>query len=77
MFIFFKQIGIVCLKVAKASGATKIVITDIDEKRLEFAKQCGATLTINIKNTTEEKILNTLEDEYFITQAFECNLYLK
>ena len=35
-------IGIVCIKVARACGATNIVVTDIDQNRLEFAKKVGA-----------------------------------
>jgi L-iditol 2-dehydrogenase len=30
-------IGIVCIKVAKALGATLVICTDIDDNRLEFA----------------------------------------
>lgn len=31
-------IGVVCVKVGRASGATRIIVCDIDDKRLEFAK---------------------------------------
>ena len=39
-------IGLVNAMVASASGATDIVCTDIDDKRLEMAKQCGETLVL-------------------------------
>ena len=42
-------IGLVCTKVARASGATRIVIVDVDDKRLEFAKKTGADITLNPK----------------------------
>jgi L-iditol 2-dehydrogenase len=36
-------IGLVCLLVARACGATTIVVTDVKEDRLELAKKLGAT----------------------------------
>ena len=38
-------IGLLCAAVAKALGATEIVVVDIDPSRLEFAKQYAATGT--------------------------------
>ena len=38
-------IGLLCAAVAKALGATEIVVVDIDSSRLEFAKQYAATGT--------------------------------
>ncbi len=40
-------IGLVTLLSAKARGAAQIVVVDMYEKRLEFAKQMGADYTIN------------------------------
>lgn len=40
-------IGLVTLMAARASGATKIVVVDLFQKRLDVAEQLGATYTIN------------------------------
>lgn len=42
-------IGLVNILVARARGATKIIITDIDENRLTVAKKFGADVTVNSK----------------------------
>ncbi len=42
-------IGIVTLLACKAYGATNIIITDVIDKRLEYAKKLGATAVINPK----------------------------
>ncbi|KAK4503443.1 hypothetical protein PRZ48_004358 [Zasmidium cellare] len=39
-------VGLLCMAVAKAFGATKIVAVDINEERLKFAKKYAATHTI-------------------------------
>lgn len=39
-------IGLCCLKIAKAKGAT-CIITDLSDDRLEFAKSWGADVTVN------------------------------
>ncbi|XP_054156264.1 sorbitol dehydrogenase-like [Oppia nitens] len=52
-------IGQMCLAVAKAYGAAKVIITDINEFRLNVAKQMGADQTILIdptKSSTDDGI---------------------
>jgi threonine dehydrogenase-like Zn-dependent dehydrogenase len=49
-------IGLVCLLVAKAFGAEKVVITDIAEERLELARKLGAFAAINVKGLSEEQV---------------------
>lgn len=39
-------IGLLCLQVALAAGASRVVITDVDEARLELAASLGATATL-------------------------------
>lgn len=41
-------IGLVCMLVANACGASKVIMTDIDEGRLKVAKEMGATHTIHV-----------------------------
>ncbi|CAF0982302.1 unnamed protein product [Adineta ricciae] len=44
-------IGLLCLQSALAFGVTRIIIVDIVDKRLEKARELGATLVINGKDT--------------------------
>lgn len=44
-------IGLVTLLAAKAYGATQVIMVDVLEKRLEFAKKLGANIVINAKET--------------------------
>jgi threonine dehydrogenase-like Zn-dependent dehydrogenase len=42
--------------VAKAFGAEKVVITDISEERLAFAKKLGAFAAINVKGLGDAQV---------------------
>ncbi|KAM8762581.1 sorbitol dehydrogenase [Acanthopagrus schlegelii] len=42
-------IGLVCLLVAKAMGASKVVITDLFPERLNLAKELGADFQLTVK----------------------------
>lgn len=49
-------IGLVTLACAKVAGAEPIVITDIDQSRLDFAKSfCPTVKTIKVEKTSPEK----------------------
>ena len=50
-------IGLMAVTVAKASGASKIFVTDVDEKRLELAKQLGATDAYQAQDDWKPKII--------------------
>ena len=52
-------IGLVTLLSAKARGAAKVIVADLHEKRLEFARQMGADETINAK---EEDVLKRVHE---------------
>ncbi len=52
-------IGLVTLLSAKARGAAKVIVADLHEKRLEFARQMGADETINAK---EEDVLERVHE---------------
>src|SRR5438445_13698669 len=43
-------IGIMAVAVVKHAGARSVVITDVNEYRLELAKRMGATVALNVKN---------------------------
>ena len=59
-------IGLLCTQMAKIIGASDIVVvgTDGDEKRLEMAKEFGATLTINSSKEDPVEIITGLRDKY-------------
>jgi threonine 3-dehydrogenase len=42
-------IGIMAVAIAKHAGARHIVITDVNDYRLDLAKQMGATIALNVK----------------------------
>ena len=42
------SIGLACLAMIRAAGATRIVVTDKLDYRLELARQLGATHTVNV-----------------------------
>lgn len=46
--------GLLNIKLAKAIGASKIFATDVDENRLNYAKNSGADFIINAKNNVIE-----------------------
>lgn len=47
-------IGVIMAQVARAFGATEVVVTDVIDCRLEFVKKFGATRTINTKTQALE-----------------------
>jgi len=47
-------IGLVSLLAAKAMGASKVLITDLVQDRLDVAKELGADFTIKIEKTVSE-----------------------
>ncbi|MCL2565662.1 MAG: L-threonine 3-dehydrogenase [Defluviitaleaceae bacterium] len=63
-------IGIMSVAVCKHVGARNIVVTDINDYRLDMAKKMGATKTINV---TKEKIADCY-DELNIKEGFDVGL---
>lgn len=57
-------IGLVCLLTAKAMGASKVIITDIVDNRLQTALKLGASSTINVAaksvDDIKREIMNSL-----------------
>lgn len=43
-------IGIMAVAIAKHAGARYVVITDVNEHRLDLARKMGATVALNVKN---------------------------
>jgi threonine 3-dehydrogenase len=53
-------IGIMAAAIAKHAGARYVVITDLNEYRLELAKKIGVTRAVNIKNEDLTNVMNEL-----------------
>ncbi len=53
-------IGAMACAICKHVGARNIVITDVNDYRLDLAKKMGATRTINILNETLEDVMEEL-----------------
>ncbi|XP_074599019.1 sorbitol dehydrogenase-like [Brevipalpus obovatus] len=77
-------IGLMCLLTAKAFGVTNICITDINEARLEVAKNLGATTAVLLKKdltpeATKDQIvtgLGRMPDTVFECSGVEASLQL-
>ncbi len=48
------MIGLMAAQLAKLSGAVPVIVTDIDDKRLEYAKAMGVHYAINTRTNPEE-----------------------
>lgn len=47
-------VGLLCMLTAKAFGASKVLMTDVQEQRLSFARSIGADATFNAKTAPSE-----------------------
>lgn len=48
-------IGIMAAAIARHAGAQRIVVTDVNDRRLELARRMGATMAVNVARTTIEE----------------------
>lgn len=53
-------VGIMAVAVARHVGARHIVITDVNEYRLNLAKQMGASLTVDVRKSNLKEAMATL-----------------
>ncbi len=69
-------IGLICIAVLRTLGIENIVAIDGEEKRLEFAKEMGATKTVNFKNHKGiEELAGAVKEAfggYLADFAFQC-----
>ena len=63
-------IGIMAAAIAKFSGARHVVVTDLNDYRLNLAKELGATRVVNLK---DEKIQDVMK-EIGMTEGFDVGL---
>jgi threonine 3-dehydrogenase len=64
-------IGIMAAAVAKHAGARYVVITDVNDYRLDLARQMGATLAVNIKNG---RGLKAVQEQLGMKEGFDVGL---
>ncbi len=63
-------IGIMAVAISKHVGARNVVITDINEYRLDLARKMGATRAVNTKNTDLKAVMNELN----MVEGFDVGL---
>jgi len=64
-------IGCMAIAVARAAGARKIVITDINDGRLELAKKLNPTRVVNV---AKESLADVWHKELGMTEGFDVGL---
>ena len=69
-------IGLICIAILRTMGIENIVAVDGEEKRLNFAKEMGATAAVNFKNHKGiEALADAVKDAfggYYADFAFQC-----
>jgi 2-desacetyl-2-hydroxyethyl bacteriochlorophyllide A dehydrogenase len=65
-------IGLLNTQCINTRGAASIIAVDTVDARLEFAKKCGASRTINSKNEDVQKIVAELTDSGGVDVVFDC-----
>lgn len=63
-------IGIMAVAIAKHVGARHVVITDVNNTRLNLAKKMGATRAVNVKNQNLRDVMEDLR----MTEGFDVGL---
>lgn len=63
-------IGIMAVAIAKHVGARHVVITDVNEYRLDLARQMGVTRAVNVANTDLRQVMQELN----IVEGFDVGL---
>ena len=63
-------IGIMAVAIARHIGARHVVITDVNEYRLDLAKKMGATRAVNVKKESLQSVM----DELGMIEGFDVGL---
>jgi len=63
-------IGCMAVAICKQAGARNVVITDVNDYRLQLAKQMGATRAVNVTQTDLREVMRDLK----MTTAFDVGL---
>lgn len=65
-------IGLIVAMWSKVSGASRVIITDIDDRNLEFAKKLGFRYTVNSMNENILEKAQEMTDGEGVKYAFDC-----
>jgi threonine 3-dehydrogenase len=66
-------IGLMAVAIARKVGARHIVITDLNDYRLEIARKMGASRAVNVKNQSLRQTMKDLEMEEGFTIGLEMS----
>jgi threonine 3-dehydrogenase len=66
-------IGIMSAAIARKAGARHVVITDLNDYRLELAGKMGATCIVNVSKTSLADVVKSLGIEYGFTVGLEMS----
>lgn len=66
-------VGLMAAKIAMHVGARNVIITDINDYRLNIAKQLGITQTINVNQTPIEEVMQALNIREGFDVGFEMS----
>jgi threonine 3-dehydrogenase len=66
-------IGIMAVAIARFVGARHVVITDVNDYRLQLARQMGASLALNVKRDSLEQAMGQLGMEEGFDVGFEMS----
>ena len=64
-------VGLMTVVAAKAFGATQIIVSDMEQNRLDEALKLGATTTINVKDEDVNQRINELTQQHGVDYAIE------
>lgn len=70
-------IGLMAILIARHVGARHIVITDINDYRLSFARSLGATKAVNVKGLSELEVVALLREtmtDIKMTEGFDIGM---
>lgn len=65
-------IGLAILQVLHAAGVTRVMVTEVAQKRLEMARDFGATLALNPQAEDVTAAVSDLTHGVGVDMAFEC-----
>ncbi len=66
-------IGLMILEAARAAGATDIVLTDVVDEKLAFARERGADLTVNVADDDLEAAIDAYTDGVGVDVVVEAS----
>lgn len=66
-------IGMMVAAIAKKAGARYVVVTDVNDYRLDLAKKMGATHTVNVSQASLDELMKTLDIKHGFTIGLEMS----